>query len=345
MLTTRSAIAVVLLAGGLACLSACGKAAPGATNFDPATGKHTPADWATNHGSAYARYQKQCQNCHGADLKGGTSGMACDKCHGLPHGAQYPAHANADTNLCKSCHGTNFQGGITAPACNRCHTQLAPAAVPVPGACASCHTYNNSAGDHTGPSGAIYPNRSGAHLRHFANSHNGFSCPACHLGGGSGTANHGTSLTVAFPTNLSMPGAAATYDSTSKRCANVSCHGGITTPGWGVDHFVTAAGCGNCHASGKGVAHPAFNSYSSGAHSKHVGLMLCSACHDTAILNAGIGGATHFSNMTSSAFNLSPAATLKSTLNYATVPGSCTITDPALYGGIACHGTGNRWRE
>jgi predicted CxxxxCH...CXXCH cytochrome family protein len=219
--------------------------------------------------------------------------------------------------------------------------------VPVSGDCVSCHTKTDSTGNLTGPSGALFPNRSGAHLRHFANTHNALACSDCHVGGGAGTTNHGSRLTVSFPTIFSVPGTTATFDSVTRNCANISCHGGITTPGWGIGHFVTNAGCVNCHSSGKGIATPPYNSYSSGAHSKHVSLMSCSACHDVAILNNGVGSTvpTHFSNMTSRGFNLSPAATLKGTLLYSSVPGSCTITDPALYGGIVCHDTVNRWRQ
>lgn len=339
MLTTRKVFAAILLVSGLA-LAGCGKSAPGAPNFDPATGKHTPVDWASNHGTTYVQYQKQCQNCHGKDFLGGTSQVSCGECHLLPHAVpfiHFSSHTKVlalqnNTNLCTPCHGSAFQGGKVAPACGKCHTNLPiggdlSSSVPKPGECTSCHDKV------TGPDGNIFPNRSGAHQRHFSRVNANLSCQDCHLGGGSDTANHGSILTVKFPATLNVPGTAATYNTITKQCSNVACHGGKSTPGWGVGHFNTASACNSCHADGKGNPLAPYNSYSSGHHGIHATLG-CTVCHDMTY-----GAPGHFSNMTTHKLELSPVLTLKAGFGYNSGSQSCAA-------GLGCHDkAGHLWRQ
>ncbi|MDO8644534.1 MAG: hypothetical protein Q7S00_06190, partial [bacterium] len=76
-----------------------------------------------------------CQNCHGTDLKGGTSGISCFSCHpSYPHGNNWKLsteHGPAAYGNLKSdsksgcstanCHGTDFNGSAQAPSCFNCH--------------------------------------------------------------------------------------------------------------------------------------------------------------------------------------------------------------------------------
>lgn len=370
MLTTRSVLAILLCAVSLAALAACGKTAPGATNFDPATGKHSPADWSTNHGATYILYKQQCQQCHGADLRGGTSQVSCftTSCHAIgPHAKMntFKHYTTLNfTTLCTPCHGAAFQGGKAAPACGKCHTNLAISSdgsspvPPVRGQCTSCHTRVDSTGKLTGPSGAIYPNRSGAHPRHLgaypgSDRVKNITCDLCHLNGGSETANHGSRLTVAFPTEISVRGQIATYDQVSKRCNNVSCHGGILTPRWGIDRLQTdSSGCTSCHRNGAGDPLAPYNSYSSGrkslnyenrrSHAIHVEVarMLCIDCHNVSALYT-TPDAAHFWNLTTGRLELQPRNTLRSDLNYQGDFNTCTPS--GSYSFTPCHG-GRTWR-
>lgn len=75
-----------------------------------------------------------CTSCHGIDLQGGTSQVACFTCHAsYPHNADWMDKDKADYHggylaarayemaECKDCHGDNLQGGDGKQACNTCH--------------------------------------------------------------------------------------------------------------------------------------------------------------------------------------------------------------------------------
>ncbi|MEE9465375.1 MAG: hypothetical protein V3W14_07380, partial [Candidatus Neomarinimicrobiota bacterium] len=112
-----------------------------------------------------------CQACHGDDLDGGTSGMACGEtdCHTGPRSIPHPPMSehitpssenfhgkflreiNWDLSYCQSCHGADFSGpdfsvGVGV-SCSGCHV------VPGEMACDKCHasehsdTFENVAGD------------------------------------------------------------------------------------------------------------------------------------------------------------------------------------------------------
>ena len=78
-----------------------------------------------------------CETCHGADLKGGISGVACSKCHATyPHPPDW-MDKNSDNfhgdavfesglESCKACHGENLDGGWSGVACSDCHGALFP---------------------------------------------------------------------------------------------------------------------------------------------------------------------------------------------------------------------------
>ena len=109
--------------------------------LDPNTGKH-PQDWIGSHRTAYFPKSDQCQECHGADLRGGISKVSCfsasfggSTCHpggpvshALPFAspAQHGSPAKSDLSFCQKCHGQpgtiNFNGGLSSIACSTCHT-------------------------------------------------------------------------------------------------------------------------------------------------------------------------------------------------------------------------------
>ena len=75
-----------------------------------------------------------CGECHGADYRGGWSGVSCYTCHaggpsghpegwltrGAPtfHGLEVALHGNLD---CRRCHGNDLMGGTSGVACADCH--------------------------------------------------------------------------------------------------------------------------------------------------------------------------------------------------------------------------------
>jgi predicted CxxxxCH...CXXCH cytochrome family protein len=92
---------------------------------------------------------ENCQDCHGTDYLGGTSGVSCYQCHGsFPHPVGF-ADINSpgfhgefikvspvlwDIRSCQSCHGEDYSGGAYAPSCTTCHS-----AEDGPEACNTCH--------------------------------------------------------------------------------------------------------------------------------------------------------------------------------------------------------------
>jgi predicted CxxxxCH...CXXCH cytochrome family protein len=105
-----------------------------------------PVGWINADGPAFhglvARMDssRQCQTCHGADYRGGNSGVACFTCH-----RNYPHIENAnwltltpDTTFhgwatlvdsvqgqsCTPCHGADFRGTPIARSCYDCHNGL-----------------------------------------------------------------------------------------------------------------------------------------------------------------------------------------------------------------------------
>jgi len=110
-----------------------------------------PADWMDTTSSGFHGVfsrqdsNKTCVTCHGADYRGGISGVSCRGCHApYPH-ADNPPDTSwvgplvADTVFhgwfamsdtagpgvgCTPCHGADFHGTSRAPACYDCHSVL-----------------------------------------------------------------------------------------------------------------------------------------------------------------------------------------------------------------------------
>jgi mono/diheme cytochrome c family protein len=79
-LTIKTRWKTIVLAGAAAFwMAACTSPAADSNNH--------PADHTVNKGGAYHKPglndpMTNCVSCHGADLRGGTAGVSCFKCHG-----------------------------------------------------------------------------------------------------------------------------------------------------------------------------------------------------------------------------------------------------------------------
>ena len=289
------------------------------------------------HGAMARTDLTVCQDCHGTSGGAGSNprfnltygslptGCEASGCHSpnMAHPKPWGSHGSAGNqkNSCVLCHGADFEGSpaISAPSCKNCHIQLTAGFAPVQGQCTSCHG--------NPPDGSATPNRAGSHAVHLALSGMSGNCAACHTGGGSGAASHGTlaSPTLAFASAFSP----AAFNGTT--CTSVSCHGGQTTPLWN-GGVLDVANCTSCHQPGTAN----YTSYNSGQHALHLAIngIACIDCHDVT------SKAIHFKNVTTKVFETSPSTTIRSNLNY-TPQKSCTVTSPSPFTG--CHSDKKDW--
>jgi predicted CxxxxCH...CXXCH cytochrome family protein len=241
------------------------------------------------HAFSANRGVANCTACHGADLGGGSVGVACASCHRAGGAAN-------DFATCTACHG----GGAN-------QTGAPPVAI------------WGYAGDPARGGGTLDPIRIGAHTKHVrATLATPFDCGVCHLKPtgvlSAGHIDDPTPVaTVAFG-GLALqvpPGPAPSWSRTGAGCASTYCHGnyagtyqyytydygsdslilntvsysgGKATPGW-LDAPMT---CGSCHGNppkGTGVWH-------SGAHGyRNTGFdyNACQLCHPDASGANGVG--------------------------------------------------------
>jgi len=117
----------------------------------------------------------------------------------------------------------------------------------------------------------------------------------CHNGAGSGTLKHVNGVPdVAF---LTSQAGAATYNSSTKTCSAVTCHGGGTTPPWSS----TDVGCIACHGGPPGGPNGASYPNTANAHPKHTAPagINCNTCHN----GSGSGTPTHADGTVNVAFD------------------------------------------
>ncbi|MDF1554420.1 MAG: CxxxxCH/CxxCH domain-containing protein [Deferrisomatales bacterium] len=261
----------------------------------------------------------------------------------LPSGTAATSHvldSIRDRQPCLACH--TLTGGGTDPACGACHNLPNDIHFAV-GQCDSCH---NSPPDGDAPVNDARPNRAGAHGDHAGLPGDTGNCPSCHQGAGTNTAQHydpAAPATVAIPDRYQGNGGEAAYSfnagSGTGTCANISCHGGKTTPAWLGGTLTVAQDCVACHQIGASPGSPEANSYYSGRHFTHAepggradeaGFQPpCVGCHDLDALD----DATHFASLGSPGFETDPADTLLANLGYidTTTPPTCL---PSITG---CH--------
>jgi predicted CxxxxCH...CXXCH cytochrome family protein len=247
-------------------------------------------------------------------------GTNCSSCHGQLASTTKAGRTAAeiqtaiDTNL----GGMGFLSSLTPEEVQAIADVLPAATGPAPGPdysdCTACHGQP--------PSGDTYPDTAGAHAVHIELASVAGDCAVCHL-----EAAHNGQVDLAFPASFDAKSGQAT-DNLDGTCSTVICHGGQTTPDWWTGSIAVDTQCTSCHASGSSE----YNSYSSGQHSRHVRQgFSCTVCHNTDVLVTG-----HFSNLESTGFELSPAATIGggSTRVGSYSNGTCSS--------IECHGS-ERW--
>lgn len=172
--------------------------------------------------------------------------------HPADWAATHKDTASANIESCVECHGENLDGGIANVSCLTCHPNGT-----LTSGCNSCHG--------APPDGQTAPNRN---LSHFAHSDVcGITCNTCHNTFGYDTPGHGTLTSARLSLDPTFKAKAATAAPTYSRsssgavtCSNVSCHGGQTTPVWGV----AITNCTSCHQQGVAYQDPEYNSYYSG---------------------------------------------------------------------------------
>ena len=150
-----------------------------------------------------------CRACHGGNYAGGSSGVACFKCHDpYPHSVQFPISGGRHRGYlasryyplaaCQACHGASYTGGpVVAISCEQsgCHVD-ASGVGKSPETCNTCHgTFSASAGltglplllsaappnDVAGDTSISAPGV-GAHQKHLVTGTTGKSvkCQECH---------------------------------------------------------------------------------------------------------------------------------------------------------------------
>ncbi len=218
-----------------------------------------PSDWATDgsanfHALAFNDTNTTlafCQSCHAKDYSGGLAKVSCSTCHQneLPHPTGWATdglanfHANSfknnnwNLNLCQSCHGANYSGeitNITDVSCRTCHKSDAG-----PEACNTCHgDFNDGVltdSTRLAPPRAVFSEDSsaaGAHVSHlYANDlTDNVDCAQCHVVPNKmSDAGHIISgaehATLTFGDLAKTQNANPNYDSNTKTCSNVYCHG------------------------------------------------------------------------------------------------------------------------
>ncbi len=224
--------------------------------FDSSAGRHNN-DWLpAAHMAAAKSDSGACTTCHGADFKGGMSGVSCTACHlGGPTAVHpsswtpmYSTHGpyaqTNGTNACANqyCHGTSLTGvADSGPSCTSCHL----------GGPASIHPadWNPVLIGH-GP--YVKTNNANACANQYCHgtsltgvANSGPSCTSCHLGG-SPTSAHPSDWTPVYSTH----GPYAQTNGTGA-CANQYCHGTSLT---GVAN--SGPSCSSCHLGGPAAVHP-----------------------------------------------------------------------------------------
>jgi predicted CxxxxCH...CXXCH cytochrome family protein len=199
------------------------------------------------------------QDIPGVDAHYDPATKTCTaRCHLQPGGARpSPVWGDAAKMTCGDCHGAPPPGHPSG-VCNRCHLEPNAAGTAIAlspklhmngvvdlgdgsGTCGACHGH----GDDPWPT-------TGAHAAHAAPTNAPpVPCATCHVVPTS-LAHHpvGGAASVRLVGLAAGGGRAATYDPTTKTCANVYCHElpGAATPKPRWDEGPAPGKCGGCHS-------------------------------------------------------------------------------------------------
>ncbi|MDO9309593.1 MAG: CxxxxCH/CxxCH domain-containing protein [Deltaproteobacteria bacterium] len=309
------------------------------------TGKH-PALWAVaatggSHPAEYLAKQDSCAECHGSDLRGGTTKISCFSasrnginCHpagpsGHPAGFAAPGLHGVNAKsaavgvlgmaFCKNCHGADFRGAGSA---NR--------------DCIGCHRLTTPT---TNAPHSPAPWRGGTRTHVTTDPSNAAACAVCHSGGAN---------SPIIPTPPAPAG-------TPPDCFNNTlCHGAVGHAGdpqpWvaAANHGARAktnlGTCQSCHATPASGVNPRFNvaktNLANGCENCH----LANTAHPTPWLTGRVGTPGNVANTTShaTAGSLATACALchGSALNGPAGGGTApSCMSATAISGISCHAT------
>lgn len=206
-------------------------------------GRYHPVGFeaSTAHGPEMKLQKQDCRTCHGSDLTGGSSGVSCDSCH-TPNWR----------TTCTFCHG----------GANGDTTGLPP---------------RDITGE-TDPTKISFP----AHAAHASGRiTTALACTQCHNGHVEVLSPGHIFDTTPARAEVFQGGGlspAATYDYTSKTCANNYCHGDGQTNGT-IVYNAAPRTCHDCHPD---ITTPNRWGTMSGYHNKHLNLsgVNCTTCHN-----------------------------------------------------------------
>ncbi len=103
------------------------------TGSGAASDIHNLVRGGVTHGSGLFTPNDACSRCHGGDLRGGSVGVSCYKCHGelwllgsVGHnvsedGVMHASGLNNPAANCSACHGSDLRGGVVGVSCYKCH--------------------------------------------------------------------------------------------------------------------------------------------------------------------------------------------------------------------------------
>ena len=216
---------------------------------------------------------EDCQDCHGDDYRGGTSGGSCYTCHNGPsghpnnwmsyasddfHGAAI-REAGWDMGSCKVCHGDDYAGGISESSCLTCHSGT-------PEACNTCHGSSTNAAPPQDTQGRTETSFAsvGAHQAHLLEGSltGAVACSECHVVPATlhdaGHVDSDLPAEVIFG-DFTTDSGSLTPAWDGSVCSNTYCHGAFNhgnpdqTPDWA---SVGEAACGTCHNLPPASPHP-----------------------------------------------------------------------------------------
>ena len=330
---------------------------------------HVVANWTQIEGTTHnvaTNGTGSCATCHNSPrqevidaIAAGANPTNCLNCHS----DKTAAHGSVDhvaaglvtlTSPCADCHNPGGAANATVDVthggnCNFCHTTVPNLQPSIPaggGTCATCHgsdvqTVHSACTTCHGepPNGSSSPNRDLAHSEHAVLGFGSTSsiCAACH----NGATHYNGSTEVGVLTSFDDK-SSGTPSFNGSTCSNLRCHGGKTTPSWATGSLNVNTQCTSCHAYGTAE----YNSYRSGEHYKHVNDkgFACVECHSVSKLATGSGGNTHFSNLETTLFELSPGNTIGGS---DTTVGSRWNNSSNTCSSLNCHGhyhsSGENW--
>jgi predicted CxxxxCH...CXXCH cytochrome family protein len=278
---------------------------------------------------------------------------------------------------CTTCHDQSGSSTKTGPVCTICHTLGSPLSAGLGvGTCLSCHS--GSSFTTSGPTGAAWPNLTGAHPKHLAlgtftrttpalpatlTASAYPDCEACHVGSvpydpaqthySNANKRLATPVTagpatVSVDPTFNSQAAVAGYTASASAftCSNISCHGGQVTPGWqaGTNPVNATTYCTACHTVGAAQYNAPTGQHTASQHKQ-----TCDYCHSMTV--AVPGAQDHFKYLDTTVVRVTPDELSSDTILFgSSVTGTRTYTVGTTLGqgtcALVCHGqthTTNRW--